>query len=139
MRELDSERQSLVYNHHHELIAASETISAVRSLHTSSECLYPNCPIDENTRGKPRCRPRPAQSSLLRNISPCVRSDHRRYRLLPSMITLSAYPAYLCKVISSRWAGTPKSLFMEYNIEIHNTTLIYCHITEAENNDHHGL
>jgi hypothetical protein len=26
---LDSERQSLVYNHHHELIAASATISAV--------------------------------------------------------------------------------------------------------------
>jgi hypothetical protein len=29
MRELDSERQSLVYNHHHELIAASDTIAAV--------------------------------------------------------------------------------------------------------------
>jgi hypothetical protein len=29
IRELDSERQSLVYNHHHELIAASTTISAV--------------------------------------------------------------------------------------------------------------
>jgi len=29
IRELDSERQSLVYNHHHELIAASETIAAV--------------------------------------------------------------------------------------------------------------
>lgn len=29
IRELDSERQSLVYNHHHELIAASDTISAV--------------------------------------------------------------------------------------------------------------
>lgn len=31
IRELDSERQSLVYNHHHELIAASDTIAAVRS------------------------------------------------------------------------------------------------------------
>ena len=30
IRELDSERQSLVYNHHHELIAASDTIAAVR-------------------------------------------------------------------------------------------------------------
>ncbi|KIJ52492.1 hypothetical protein M422DRAFT_156184 [Sphaerobolus stellatus SS14] len=30
IRELDSERQSLVYNHHHELIAASDTISAVK-------------------------------------------------------------------------------------------------------------
>jgi len=29
IRQLDSERQSLVYNHHHELIAASDTISAV--------------------------------------------------------------------------------------------------------------
>ncbi len=29
IRELDSERQSLVYNHHHELIAASDTIAAV--------------------------------------------------------------------------------------------------------------
>lgn len=35
IRELDSERQSLVYNHHHELIAASDTIAAVR-LATSS-------------------------------------------------------------------------------------------------------
>ncbi|KAH9930031.1 Vps51/Vps67-domain-containing protein [Fomitopsis serialis] len=31
MRELDSERQSLVYNHHHELIAASDTIAAMKS------------------------------------------------------------------------------------------------------------
>lgn len=30
IRELDSERQSLVYNHHHELVAASDTIAAVR-------------------------------------------------------------------------------------------------------------
>ncbi|KAI0043808.1 hypothetical protein FA95DRAFT_1469692, partial [Auriscalpium vulgare] len=31
MRELDSERQSLVYNHHHELIAATDTISAMKT------------------------------------------------------------------------------------------------------------
>ncbi|TFK94036.1 hypothetical protein K466DRAFT_658041 [Polyporus arcularius HHB13444] len=31
MRQLDSERQSLVYNHHHELIAASDTIAAMKS------------------------------------------------------------------------------------------------------------
>ncbi|KAJ8521901.1 hypothetical protein ONZ45_g1474 [Pleurotus djamor] len=31
IRELDSERQSLVYNHHHELIAASDTIAAVKT------------------------------------------------------------------------------------------------------------
>ena len=30
IRSLDNDRQSLVYNHHHELIAASDTISAVR-------------------------------------------------------------------------------------------------------------
>lgn len=29
IRELDSERQSLVYNHHSDLIAASDTIGAV--------------------------------------------------------------------------------------------------------------
>jgi hypothetical protein len=29
IKELDSERQSLVYNHHHELIAARDTIAAV--------------------------------------------------------------------------------------------------------------
>ena len=29
IRQLDGERQSLVYNHHHELIAASDTIRAV--------------------------------------------------------------------------------------------------------------
>jgi vacuolar protein sorting-associated protein 51 len=29
IRQLGSERQSLVYNHHHELIAASDTIAAV--------------------------------------------------------------------------------------------------------------
>ena len=32
IRQLDSERQSLVYNHHHELIAASDTIAAVRPI-----------------------------------------------------------------------------------------------------------
>ncbi|TCD61831.1 hypothetical protein EIP91_007848 [Steccherinum ochraceum] len=31
IRQLDSERQSLVYNHHHELIAASDTIAAVKN------------------------------------------------------------------------------------------------------------
>lgn len=30
IRELDGERQSLVYNHHHELIDASDTIRKVR-------------------------------------------------------------------------------------------------------------
>ena len=32
IRELDSERQALVYNHHHELIDASDTIRKVRDL-----------------------------------------------------------------------------------------------------------
>ncbi|KAJ3815802.1 vesicular transporter [Lentinula aff. lateritia] len=31
IRSLDSERQNLVYNHHHELIAASDTIGAMKS------------------------------------------------------------------------------------------------------------
>ncbi|KIY44456.1 hypothetical protein FISHEDRAFT_77649 [Fistulina hepatica ATCC 64428] len=31
IRELDSERQALVYNHHHELIAASDTIAAMKA------------------------------------------------------------------------------------------------------------
>ncbi|KAF9223726.1 hypothetical protein BS17DRAFT_733448 [Gyrodon lividus] len=31
IRQLDSERQSLVYNHHHELIAASDTIAAMKN------------------------------------------------------------------------------------------------------------
>ncbi|KAF9790632.1 vesicular transporter [Thelephora terrestris] len=31
IRSLDSDRQSLVYNHHHELIAASDTISAMKA------------------------------------------------------------------------------------------------------------
>jgi len=31
IRQLDSERQSLVYNHHHELIAASDTISTMKT------------------------------------------------------------------------------------------------------------
>jgi len=30
IRSLDSDRQSLVYNHHHELIAASDTIAAMK-------------------------------------------------------------------------------------------------------------
>lgn len=34
MKQLDSERQALVYNHHHELIDATDTISAVRLLFT---------------------------------------------------------------------------------------------------------
>jgi vacuolar protein sorting-associated protein 51 len=36
IRQLDGERQSLVYNHHHELIAASDTIRAVGDLTASS-------------------------------------------------------------------------------------------------------
>lgn len=31
IRELDSERQSLVYNHHHELVAASDTIAVMKN------------------------------------------------------------------------------------------------------------
>jgi len=31
IRQLDSERQSLVYNHHHELIAASDTIASMKN------------------------------------------------------------------------------------------------------------
>jgi len=31
IRSLDNDRQSLVYNHHHELIAASDTISAMKA------------------------------------------------------------------------------------------------------------
>ncbi|KAG6884485.1 hypothetical protein C0992_006246 [Termitomyces sp. T32_za158] len=31
IRELDSERQSLVYNHHHDLIAASDTIATMKT------------------------------------------------------------------------------------------------------------
>jgi len=31
IRQLDSERQALVYNHHHELIAASDTIAAMKT------------------------------------------------------------------------------------------------------------
>lgn len=39
IRQLDGERQSLVYNRHHELIAASDTISAVRRLARSLSAL----------------------------------------------------------------------------------------------------
>ncbi|KAG6333021.1 hypothetical protein ID866_6065, partial [Astraeus odoratus] len=31
IRQLDSERQSLVYNHHHELVAARDTIAAMKT------------------------------------------------------------------------------------------------------------
>lgn len=31
IRQLDGDRQSLVYNHHHELIAASDTIAAMKT------------------------------------------------------------------------------------------------------------
>lgn len=37
IRQLDSERQSLVYNHHHELIAASDTIGAIKTRAESLE------------------------------------------------------------------------------------------------------
>lgn len=39
IRELDGERQSLVYNHHHELVAASDTI---RNMKLKSESLDPS-------------------------------------------------------------------------------------------------
>jgi len=37
IRQLESERQSLVYNHHHELIEASDTIAAMRARAESLE------------------------------------------------------------------------------------------------------
>lgn len=53
IRELDSERQSLVYNHHHELIAASDTIAAV-SLSCHIPILELNVHSDENSSRKSR-------------------------------------------------------------------------------------
>lgn len=52
IRELDSERQALVYNHHHELIAASDTIAAVRKFALLCRS-YPELYFtDENPSGK---------------------------------------------------------------------------------------
>ncbi|KDQ54151.1 hypothetical protein JAAARDRAFT_413073 [Jaapia argillacea MUCL 33604] len=48
IRQLGSERQSLVYNHHHQLIAESDTIAAV----------------DEDSSRIPRCRPGPPQAAF---------------------------------------------------------------------------
>lgn len=51
IRELDSERQSLVYNHHHELLAASDTIAAVRATVVnllSSKPIMTSYPEDES-------------------------------------------------------------------------------------------
>jgi hypothetical protein len=60
IRQLDSDRQSLVYNHHHELIAASDTISAVCYLdllvHLMSEAQLSHFNADENTCREPGCR-----------------------------------------------------------------------------------
>jgi hypothetical protein len=48
MRQLDSERQALVYNHHHELIDATDTISAVSMLVVTRQFRYSHaCIIDE--------------------------------------------------------------------------------------------
>jgi hypothetical protein len=64
MRQLDGERQSLVYNHHHELIDATDTISAVSSsparLSTSLTLIS-----DEESGGIPRFRPGTSQSGIL--------------------------------------------------------------------------
>lgn len=79
IRELDGERQSLVYNHHHELVAASETIRKVSrcllALHTmlfdQSSCMRPLA-IDENTSRRSNALAGPAteQSSAHRNAAP---------------------------------------------------------------------
>lgn len=70
IRELDSERQSLVYNHHHELIAASDTIAAVSP--TSHHATLIHCflivSVDEKSSRKPRCRSRPPQRRILGDI-----------------------------------------------------------------------
>lgn len=71
IRQLDSDRQSLVYNHHHELIAASDTISAVCFLFLASarkNALKTHF-SDENTSRKSRWRSRLASSGVLRNIT----------------------------------------------------------------------
>lgn len=74
IRELDSERQSLVYNHHHELIAASDTIAAVGlffvfSTEPISHDTKTSIRLDEDSSGEPGFRPRPSQGSILRDIS----------------------------------------------------------------------
>lgn len=58
IRQLDSERQSLVYNHHHELIAASDTIAAVRCHSPSFKNVNLDILVallDEDTRGGLGC------------------------------------------------------------------------------------
>lgn len=80
IRELDSERQSLVYNHHHELIAASDTIAAVRSSTRSFDAWH--CLLmrgtDEVSRGPPRRGPRPIARSVLRDFTPVDRNHRSR-------------------------------------------------------------
>lgn len=75
IRQLDSERQSLVYNHHHELIAASDTIAAVSRLFTPFVLrtviwmlVLTKSLTDENPCRKSWCRPGPPQSVVFRNI-----------------------------------------------------------------------
>jgi hypothetical protein len=57
IRQLNGERQSLVYNHHHELIAASDTISAVGQALRLPSLSFSDIMflwLDENQSRKPR-------------------------------------------------------------------------------------
>lgn len=73
IRELDSERQSLVYNHHHELIAASDTIAAVSYSSFFHTMFYRALTsflfiADEGTRRESGRRLGPFESCLLRDL-----------------------------------------------------------------------
>jgi vacuolar protein sorting-associated protein 51 len=49
---LDSERQSLVYSHHHELIAASDTIAAVCLLFSSFHYIFTHFTLQVKSRAE---------------------------------------------------------------------------------------
>ncbi|SCV68759.1 BQ2448_880 [Microbotryum intermedium] len=88
IRELDGERQSLVYNHHHELIQASDTIrkmksraealdasldslkSAFQSIAQLSDSLAPQTGVNLSSSSLPRSLPPPSTTTIITSSGP---------------------------------------------------------------------
>jgi hypothetical protein len=117
MRQLDSERQSLVYNHHHELIAATDTISAVRCPQARVAGRSSSC-ADEDQGRVARRRPRPAQGRLFRNLTAQRRGCDRAAQpvlVAPGLIAASPFALPLLLHFVLRMLFLPRASFFADN------------------------
>jgi vacuolar protein sorting-associated protein 51 len=90
VRQLDGERQSLVYNHHHELIAASDTIRAV-------------CPIPRGKGGRISCLYVIQMKSRAENLD----ADLEKLKVAFSEISRLASDVAIAEHLTKKDSGEP--------------------------------